>query len=240
MHFARSTWLIGCAAFLALAMPTSSQAQVFLVGAIYYSSDSVGFNSGGGYAYTTNSATFGQLARLGLHLGANFQNNAISFPLATGPNNFTFDVATSFPPGPFGGIEFFLSNSATSFNPAGSAGIPGNLAAFTATNNGGVFSNPAAGILVRAYDVTTNAPYSGATSFDVGGETVTITEFTSSNFPGGTFTLNVISAVPEPTVILLSLIGGLPLAGVAVWRYKKMQTRRKRRRESQQQSIQVA
>jgi hypothetical protein len=215
---------IGLAVCLIMLAPAALQAQVFLVGACYYSSTSDGAAASSTYLYSTNSSV--SSIRLMLDLNGNVQNNAISYLLAEGDNVFNYSGAQSFDPGPFGGIEVFFSSTAASYNPGGAAGVAGDLVAATPTDGSGVFFHPAAGTLVRSYDNINSgnnpglAPYSGATSFTVGDRVVTITAFDSNTFPNGTFTLNVTAAaVPEPGHwILIGSAGAMVVMVRQFWR----------------------
>lgn len=120
---------------LLLMLPNLAWAQVFLVGAGYYSSEANGTNSalfGGGYLYSTNPNT-GSFS-LPLNLGGNIQGTGISFALAPGNNNFTFSVTSPLNPGSFGGLMLFFNSTGTSFNPPPGV-YAGNLVAVTPTNN---------------------------------------------------------------------------------------------------------
>lgn len=222
----KPTWqLLGFT--LLLLCPGLSNAQVFLVGASYYSSAADG-SSNGNYRFTTNSAGTG--IRLNLDLNGNFQNNAISFSLSPGANNFTFSVPNNINPGSFGGLELFLNATGTSFNTGSNTGVAPHLAAFTPSNNSGAFGIPAAGIQVRSYDNSPfdTVPYSGATSFLVGDAEVTISAFASTNLPSGTFTISVASAVPEPATWMS--LGSLAVVGMIVCsRYVKRKPRTRRK-----------
>jgi hypothetical protein len=197
-----------------IGLPTAVRAQSFLVGAVLYSSSSNGTNQSA-YAFSTNSAT--PHFRLSLTLGASTQNNAISFALADGANNFTFVGSPGADPGSFGGLEFFFNSTGTSFNPDGATGVAGDLTAVANTNVANSFFIPLGGTAVRSYDNgPINSVYSGANAFTVGGKTITISALNMGHTPSGTFTLNVgNAAAPEPSALALL---ALPLAGTVIQR----------------------
>jgi hypothetical protein len=208
-------------AILAVVMmlPCAAQAQVFLVSAGYYSSQADGSNvSTYRFSTNSNSADF----RLTLNLNGNIQNDAISFPLAVGSNNFTYSTTQTANPGPFGGLLLFFNSTGVSFNPSISDPVVANLAAAAPTSNSGSFLIPAAGIGIRNYvgvNPPVAVPYSGDTFFTVGGFDVSITAFSSTTSPSGSFTLNVSSAVPEPGS--WALLGMTSLGGAAVCWYRR-------------------
>lgn len=207
---------------LACLWPISAlQAQVFLVGAGYYASQANGTNSVSLplYRYSTNLSS-GDF-RLTLNLAGNIQSQAISYALSPGANNFAFSVASPVSPGNFGGLMLFFNSTGVSFNPGSSPSFAGDLVAVAPTTNTGAFIIPAADILTRSYNGSTTAPYSGDTSYEVGGLSVSITAFSSTNLPSGSFTLNVGSvAVPEPAtwaMIALSVSGATAFG----WKFRK-------------------
>jgi hypothetical protein len=212
---------IGIVSVIVTTLLTSTvSAQVFLVGAAYYSSNNAG-QAGGVYRYTTNSSDGALVWNI------NGNGKGISIPLNLGVNNFTFSVLQSFTPGPFGGLSLFFNATGVSYNPSVlNALIPGDLAAFTPTNNDPLaFQIPSAGTLIANYNPTggNQVAYSGATSFQVGGYDVSISSFGSTTTPSGSFSLTVVAAVPEPSSWILigtALVGGTSIA-VKRWRFKR-------------------
>lgn len=222
----RNLWLSAIVG-LVLLLPGTARAQVFLVSAGYYSSLADGTNAGTAYRYATNN-TSGDL-RLTLNLGGNIQSNAISYPLSLGNNNFTYSVASSFSPGPFGGLLLFFNSTGVSFNP-NVGPVVADLAAATPTDSSGSYIIPAAGVGIRNYvDIVEPlaVPFTGDTVFNVGGFDVSITAFSSDTVPSGSFTLNVAAAaVPEPATWAMIALGCSSVVA-AGWRFKKNRFRRR-------------
>lgn len=139
-----------------------------------------------------------------------------------GLNTFTFQVdptrgnGNSIDPQAFAGVNLFFTGDGSSYNP-GTMGIASHLTAFVPTN-GGAFQFPQAGALLQDYGpigpgfTFTPEPYSGATSYTIGGETVTISALSINHTPAGSLTLSV--SVPEPTSIgLLAVVWIAPAGG---------------------------
>jgi hypothetical protein len=197
-----------CVLALSGALPAASD-PVYLVGANVYSSASDGTTVGGHYCYSTNSSAFTQ--RLILGLNGVQQQNAVSFLLSPGDNQFTFDVNQSFDPGAFAGLSLLFNTSGVSYNPSGYSGVAGDLVVVGSTNNSSAFLFPSVGTSVRSYDDALNGPYtasySGASTFLVGNEVATVTGFSVNAVPQGTFTITISSAVPEASGFLSTLLG---------------------------------
>lgn len=191
-------------------VPQSAEAVITLSGFELYTSTATGsYNPPyGGYRYTSNSNDLTANADALTKLGAPSQTTAIQFPLSLGLNTFAFQLdpthgnGKNVDPQAFAGVNLFFSGDGSSYNP-NSMGIASNLTGFVPTN-GGTFQFPAAGVLVQDYGpygligpgpTFTPEPYSGAHSFTIGGQTVTITALSINHTPSGSLTLNV---VPEP------------------------------------------
>jgi hypothetical protein len=205
----RFSTVIAASIVLSLGGAVARGANVYLVGAQVYASGASGQNvgaySGTPYQFSTNSNTAHD------SLDVNGTSLTISFALSDGPNVFTFTPGTTGFPINTIGLNLFFDGDGTSYNPAYTAGggIPGDLSAFVAAGSS-AFAIPAAGINVQSYntdDLKVNSTsYSGATSFEVGNSLVTLTAFSATVDPAGSFTLTV-SEVPEPGTIALLGIG---------------------------------
>lgn len=213
--------LAATAGLFALA-PGAAQAQVYLVGFETFQPDATGNNNGNGYGITSNSRI--NFARNAISLnGGTAQQTAISFALTQGNNSFTFASQSSATATSIAGISFFFNATGTSYNPNSTTGVAGNLVAVANTDNSGTFFFPAASTPVRSYDNSANydAAYSGATSYVVGGQRITLTQYSVDTTPSGSFTLNVApvsAAAPEPGSVALMGTCLLPLAGLAARR----------------------
>jgi hypothetical protein len=198
-----------------VSLPLLSQAQVSLVGALLTSNTSTGADAtGGGYQYTTNTSL--GFDTLTLVSNGTTYSKGISIPLSIGDNVFTFPNAGT-TPGAFGGIELFLNSTGASYNPNG-GGRPADLDVARDTASANPFFVPVAGTQLANYSTPfTVLPYGGASSFLVGGQTVSVTAFSDNTQAQGGFTLRVGAATapstPEPGSIALftgfAISGGL-------------------------------
>jgi hypothetical protein len=203
---------LALAAFgIAVALSHSVSAAISLVGIDITDSDANGTATDPGYRYSSNSNDFSFADEL--TLGASSQAKPISFTLATGANTFTFSPTSGVDgtgPGDTGtytGFVFFFNDTGTSFNPTTSGNSP-DLAAYVQSGTS-AFAIPAANTLVEDYVPNGGGvAYSGATSFSLDGQTVTLTALTSDSTPAGTFTLTV---TPEPASLSILMIGGIGL-----------------------------
>lgn len=206
---------LALAAFgFAVASGGSAFATISLVGIDIYDSGTDGTNIAGGYRYSSNSSDFSYADEL--TLGTSSQAKPISFALAEGDNTFTFSPTSGVDgtgPGDTGtytGFVFFFDDTGTSYNPT-TNGIAADLAAYVVSGTS-AFAFPAAGVGVQDYGPNGGqTPYSGATSFSLDGETVTLTALTSNSTPAGTFTLNASS--PEPVSVGILALSGIGLLG---------------------------
>ncbi|MGR8935579.1 MAG: hypothetical protein ACU837_14485 [Gammaproteobacteria bacterium] len=196
--------------------PSVAAAQPYLVGAQVYASGADGSNqgaySGTPYQFSTNTSTSHN------PLLINGNPPGITIPLAIGENNFTFDVGTSSYPINTIGLNLFFNTTGISFNPPyqPNNGIPGNLAAYTGADAGS-FAIPSTGTNVQSFNSSSTSvnttSYSGATSLILDGRRLSITQFSSTNKPSGSFTIVVAASVPQPG--LFALIS-LPIAAASV------------------------
>lgn len=217
--------LIRCATMLpvvaaaSLLLAGGAQAgDVSLVGFDLYSSGSDGTNAGGGYRYTSNSNDGGAYYQQLTPTVGSPQTQAISFGLHTGSNTFDFNVGCcgSVNPGSFAGVELFFNGTGASYNPT-TNGIAGDLSAFVSTS-GGAFTIPTGGTGVQDFGPGGGlAAYSGATSFAVGSDVITLTALNITTTPSGSFTLFV---TPEPGSFLLMGLGALAI-GLVVRRRRR-------------------
>jgi len=190
----------------------------YLVGVQVYDSGANGQNVFPAYQYSTNSSTSHATSDV------NGVGETISFALSNGPNVFTFKPPINGNhPIDIVGLNLFFDTTGTSYNPAYSSGvgIPGDLSAYVVTGSS-AFAIPVAGTDVQSYDTTggqvNSTSYSGATSVEIGGSRITLTEFSANatNGPAGSFTLTL-TPTPEPAMIG-ALGTGLALLAAALYR----------------------
>lgn len=204
-------------------------AGFYLTGAQIYHAQANG-NNVDSYRYTTNSTDINApqpaySLEIRDSLTGTRQDEAITFTLVTGVNEFQFDHAPNQTgPGPsFFGLNLFFSDSAASYNPSGGSPIAGHLTAVVQVNAGGVFNMVAANpqIQIQSYNYGAgNASANGLGSFSVGEYTVSLTSLSATNISGptGSFGLTVsklqITAVPEPATLGLGGLACMGLIGV--------------------------
>jgi hypothetical protein len=178
-------------------------ATISLVGFDLYASDATGATLNGGFRYSSNSSDIGASFE-SLTNSSGTQSTGISFALASGDNSFTFTPDNSFGAGTIAGVLFFFNDSGFSFNPT--TGVDPQYAAFVPVGSS-AFAFPNTGVNVENYEPGGGAaPYGGAKSFSIDGETVTLTALTTDGKPAGSFTLTL--AVPEPASLgILGLSG---------------------------------
>jgi hypothetical protein len=186
----------------------------FVVGAGLYSSLADG-SANPNYLYSTNTNPPGAVLPFFLTPnGGNGSGKSVAIPLANGANNFTFTVNNSQNPGPFAGLELFFDPTATPYNPGGTSARTPDLIVFAPTTSTTTFTVTPAGKLVESYDFSGVIAANGLTTFTVAGKPISITAFSTSTFPNGSFTVLVGSApsgTPEPGA--LALLAGVGLAG---------------------------
>ena len=163
--------------------------------------------------YTTNSSN-SDFGRFTLSLnGGTDQGSAIEFDLASGANVFTFTTpGGTF--GNYGGLELFFAPTtgpgSGSLNPS-DTGYPADLAlTIPFKGTAGNPTAPAAGTVIQDYGVgDSTTKYSGATSYTVGGQIITLSDASATDSSSGGFTINV-AAAPEPStwvLMIASLVG---------------------------------
>ena len=199
-------------AIVGLTLP--ARAQQTLVGALLTSNTATGAdNSNGTYQYTTNNTSgYGTLT---LTLNGTNYGKGISIPLSTGDNVFTYTDSIA-NPGAFGGLELFLNSTGASYNPSGGGGRPADLDVARDTAAANPFFVPANGTQIANYSAGSGLlSYGGASSFLVGGQSVSVTAFSVNTSSQGVFTLRVGAAgapsTPEPGSI--ALLAGLGFSG---------------------------
>ncbi|CAN5496869.1 hypothetical protein BH11PLA2_BH11PLA2_03160 [soil metagenome] len=162
-------------------------AQVYLNGGLaYQANNSTGANVGGPFEFdsfvTSNS---------GLYF-----NSVTETPLLLAPGIQTFNMGYGSPSGSAtvaDGIGLYFTTNNTLLS---SAGLP-DLVAYQ-TGSGSAFAIPLAGTSVPSFGAFSGeGPYSGATSFVIGGQAISITGWDNS-----TVTLNVVP-VPEPATLMI-------------------------------------
>jgi hypothetical protein len=203
--------LLGCSVGgLISAAPAHAQ---FLVGAEILAANSTGATVNQAYSEDTNSSNGDGT------LFINGNGKGLSLPLTTGSNAFTFSQALnnaqlSAQGATNGTLGLFFSSTNTSYNPSTTSRTPDLV--ISATANGGTsFFAPAAGVLVDNFVYNqTLLPANGLTSITVGSSVISISAYSVTNTPTGTFTVNVSTlptATPEPGSI--ALLSGLGLSG---------------------------
>lgn len=228
---------LGLAAVLSFG-GSSAYAATYLVGAGINASQANGAESIAGFRYSANPADTGAavlpVAVSGSAGAINPTGRDLSYLLQAGDNLFTIERSAS-----FFRVNHFSMNLFFSDQPDPLAVLPsdapraGDLVVST-QNNSGTFLSPAAGTLVAPYNAQAPASvvaipaaaYSGASSFNVGNDTVSVTEFSVFSTPNqtirATFTvhLDTPSQVPLPAGLPLLFAGLAGLAGLR--RFKRV------------------
>ena len=210
---ASAVFAVGVASVSLSLLAQPVQAQVSLVGALLMSAAPTGQDTtNGAYQYTTNTS----IGRdpLILTFNGTTYNKGIAIPLSAGDNVFIFTNA-GVNPGNFAGLEIFLNNTAVSYNPNG-GGRAGDLDVARDTASANPFFVPASTTQIANYSASaTTLPYSGASSFLVGVQSVSFTAFNVNTAAQGGFTLRVARtgapATPEPGSI--ALLAGFGISG---------------------------
>lgn len=197
-----------------LLVPATSNAQSYLVGAYLFAADSTGATTNTGYQYDTNGSNISAPLLIN-GFGKNF-----SQLLTTGANSFTFSSGSQpFTLGPNGDLGLYFSSSPTAFSPSTSAPPPNLLVSRPVGS--GTFFTPLVNTSINNYRYNTAAvSATGASTFNVGGNTLSVTSYSVTSTPNGTFTLNVSpniapASTPEPgTVGLLASLGTMGILAV--------------------------
>jgi PEP-CTERM motif len=212
MRFAHKVLLAGLLATLGLLSPfyasTARADTPYLVGFLLYRTAPDGTAINDPYFFTSNINISAFREILTASSGPS-QTASISFPLATGDNVFTFTPDNQGDPGDYAGIELFFNNTGTSYDPS-SPGVAPDLAAYLRTESSAL-AFPIAGTQIIDYGNSYGSlvSYGGATSFSIGGHTITLTALSIDHTPQGSMTLTV--AVPEPGALSLLGLGGVAL-----------------------------
>jgi PEP-CTERM motif len=164
-----------------------ADAAIYFNGLVASSTNSVGTNIGGAAEYDTFVSP-----------NSKFTINGViqtSFLLVNGVNVF----AIGRPDPSFSGLGLFFTPTATQLAAPADQGRAPDLYVFKPTPSTSAI--PAAGVSVATIGAFSgDTPYSGASSFTIGSETVSVVDWNGTNL-----TLNV---VPEPNSALLFLLGG--------------------------------
>jgi hypothetical protein len=204
--------MIWSAARLAVFLPLvlfGARAQVmYLTGALAYQSDSSGNDVGGAWEYDTFSGT----------PNAKFYFNGVNdfaLPLSPGLNSFAVTGASGTAT-PYFGLGLYFATTATTFT--GPFDAAPNLVIQDHANTGTIFAFATNGAQVSTFgQFSTLANYSGATTFIGGGYVATISAF---DYDAGTLSgtlLVSVSAVPEPSALILLAVGILTLGTRGFW-----------------------
>ena len=157
-----------------------------------------------GYQYDTNSndAAYGLAVTPGATKG-------LSQILTSGTNSFTFSYTTGASPLTNGDLGLFFSTSPTSYNPTSSAITPDLLV--SATAGGLTFFTPATGTTINNYHYSSGpTSANGLTSVGIGGYTISVSSYSVTSTPTGSFTLTV-TQTPEPGIV--GLMAGISVSG---------------------------
>ena len=200
-----------------------AHADEFLVGALLFGANSNGDTLAADAQYDTN-AVAGSNSSLPITFKGTTSGRGISFDLLPGSNALSFVTAGFGTQGSNDDLGLFFSSSNTSYNPTSSARTP-DLLVSRANNGSTAFFFPGAGTLTNSYVPANTTAYSGATSFTLGADTITVTSYSVDHSGAGTFTVQVgarASATPEPGSV--ALLVGMGMTGVS------FAIRRKRRK----------
>jgi hypothetical protein len=182
----------------------------YLVGFVLYRSTSVGASVDSNYFYTSNT-NLAALRQTLTPASGSAQTSSISFELSPGANTFRFTPTAAVDPGEYAGVQLYFNTTGSIFEP-NAPGFAPNLAAFVLTDSSS-YSAPSNGTNVIDYGNSFGAlvPYSGATSFTIGGYEISVSSLTINHSPSGSVTLSVV-AVPAPATIGLLGLAGLGAA----------------------------
>lgn len=192
--------------FAAIALVPCMRGQIYFTGALMYTANASGSNSGGSGEYDTFVTPNTNNAKFTVN-----GSHDIAFSLSLGSNTFT--VSNPGNGSSFQGLGLFFSGTAaTMTGPFASAP---NLAVFDSVSSGTTFSFITAGANVATYGQNSgDVSWSGATGYTVGGYVVTVSAYdygaTANNLQ-----LSV-TAVPEPASN--ALVGAVVALGLVLCR----------------------
>lgn len=177
---------------LAFATASALPAQVYLNGGLgYQASSSSGANVGGPYEYDSFNTGNSDL----------FFNFVTGTPVLLTTGSQTFGVSYGAPGAGdpiVSGIGLYFTTSNTLLT---TSGLSPDLVAYRTPTG---FATPSAGTSVPTLGgLSGDSPYSGATSFTLGGQIITITDWTNTSV-----TINVVP-VPEPACLVFGTLGVL-------------------------------
>lgn len=192
--------MIRSAALAVLCSAGLAQAQIYLTSANAYICDpSTGANVAGAWEFDNIPVTSGNAEMV-----INATPRGTTHALALGDNLFAFQVWSGVNPNHAIGLWF----GDTPAHFPGPVGAGQHLIAYRSAL--GPLATPAAGVMVNTWNsVSGDGPYSGATSYSVGGMTATVTAYQFDGASGqGTFTINVVP-VPAPAALPALALAGL-------------------------------
>jgi hypothetical protein len=209
------------ALFVAATVRPAKAETIYLVGAEFFTGNSTGTTVNHGYQFDTNSST------IAYNLGVGGSTSkGISIALSEGDNTLSLiPSATGSPPGTYAELGLFFDSSSTSYNPSSSPRTADLVSAVGFNQTAANDFTPIAGTTINSYIYNGSDLANGLTSFIVGDEIITITGFTMSsdgtNYSGGSVTINVAQAVPEPSSLALCGIAGAVGLGIARFRRRR-------------------
>lgn len=162
---------------------------IYLNGGLMSRVDSSGVNVGGNAEYDTYGIGPPGTANAGLRFNGLYQT---TFLLTNGDNNFVVDLHAP----EYSGLGLFFTPTSPILTTT-SFGITPDL--FTYVTGGG-FVMGAPGLQVATLGAFSgNKPYSGATSFAIGSDSVSVSNWDGTNL---TLSVNTIASVPEPSTFV--------------------------------------
>ncbi len=213
MCFSKLSFSVASMAALSLCVfAPAVHAQQYLVGANLFSANANGSTASGQYQYDTDN-----LATSSSPLNINNAPKSIAFALVNGSNSFTFNQglgnSLSSVGGTVGDLGLFFSASNTPYNPSpGTARTPDLLIARLSSGAASFFT-PTAGTAINNYAYPGSSLANGASSFTLGTSTITVSAYSVTDAPNGTFTLLVTPAAVTPEPGSVALLIGIATTG---------------------------